>query len=508
VREYHEATKLAPGQESSRRVNWGDQPRPFKLYRDLDRVPLPRELRASKVPAIELLDGRVSPGGDAGSIDLSALATLLHHSAGIIRRLRHRGGTMYFRAAACTGALYHVELYLVCGNLPGLDAGVYHFGVNDFSLGRLRAGDVRGPLLDASGAEPHVASAPAIVVATSTFWRNAWRYGDRAYRHSFWDTGTILANLLATAEAHGVPASVVTGFADREVNHLLGVDGIREAAIALVPLGVGDVATSTLPTEAIDPPTVPVSARQVHFPLIEQAHQASSLPDASAVRAWREAGALDAATRAHGDLARTASTRPATVLLDTGRLEDPDHGSHDPIEVVIARRGSARRFDARPILLDALQFMLRAAARPITADTDSSLLDTFLLVERVTGLEPGRYRLTDDQRSLRLLESGTLAEAVERATVSNGIAGAAAANVFFVCDLEEVQRRYGERGYRTAQLHAGIRGGLLYLTAHALGLAATGLTFYDDLVVSLLRSTARAPGVLFMTAVGRPGSVS
>jgi SagB-type dehydrogenase family enzyme len=346
------------------------------------------------------------------------------------------------------------------------------------------------------------------VVATSTFWRNAWRYGDRTYRHSFWDTGTILANLLAVAQAHGVPASFVAGFADGEVNHLLGVDGIGEAAIALVPLGVGNVATSIPPAEAIDPPTVPVSAREVRFPLIEQAHQASSLSDASAVRAWREAGALGAAMSGDGDFAPTALTRPAPLSLDPVGPEHPDHDSMDPIDVVIAHRGSARRFDARPIPLDALQFMLRAAVRPVTADTDSSLLDMFVLVERVTGLEPGLYRLADDQRSLALLESGTLGEAGERATVSNGIAGAAAANVFVVCDLAEVQRRYGDRGYRAAQLHAGIRGGLLYLAAHALGVAATGLTFYDDLVVSLLRSTARAPGVLFMTAVGRPGSRS
>jgi len=506
VREYHEATKLSPEQESSLRVDWADQPRPFKLYRDLERIPLPRELRASKVPAIELLDGAANPSPRTAVLDLSTLATLLHHSAGIIRRLTHRGGTMYFRAAACTGALYHVELYVVCGALPGLDAGVYHFGINDFSLGRLRAGDFHGALNDASGSEPHVASASAIVVATSTFWRNAWRYGDRAYRHSFWDTGTILANLLAMAEAHGLPVSVVAGFADCEVNSLLGVDGTNEAAVALIPLGGGHWPAPPPPFEAIDPTTVPVSAHQVRLPLIEHAHQASSLPAPSAVRAWREGAALDATARADGEPAHTLLTNPGALSLDASLSPTSGGKPDDPIEVIIARRGSARRFETRPIPLAALRFMLRAAERPMPSDVESSPLDTFVHAERVSGLQPGLYRVADDGHTIEQQIAGSLANAVEEATVSNGIAIAAAASIFFVCDLAEVLRRYGERGYRVAQLHAGIRGGRLYLAAHAVGLAATGLTFFDDLVGGLVAPREPAPGVLFMVAIGHPGA--
>ena len=56
---------------------------------------------------------------------------------------------------------------------------------------------------------------------TTTFWRNAWKYQARAYRHAFWDSGTILANLLAVAAANGVPTNVVLGFADAQVNAVL-----------------------------------------------------------------------------------------------------------------------------------------------------------------------------------------------------------------------------------------------------------------------------------------------
>ena len=98
-----------------------------------------------------------------------------------------------------------------------------------------------GPrVVAATGDEPAIAAAPVVAVWTSTFWRNAWRYQARAYRHVYWDAGTALANLLAVAAEEDLPARVVLGFADAEINALLDVDGKREAAIALIALGRWD----------------------------------------------------------------------------------------------------------------------------------------------------------------------------------------------------------------------------------------------------------------------------
>src|SRR5205814_1792831 len=83
---------------------------------------------------------------------------------------------------------------------------VYHYGAHDDGLRRLRAGDFRRVLVEATGGEPAVAAAPVVAVCTSTFWRNAWKYRARAYRHSYWDSGTILANTLAPPAAGGPPA--------------------------------------------------------------------------------------------------------------------------------------------------------------------------------------------------------------------------------------------------------------------------------------------------------------
>src|SRR5439155_23020981 len=98
-------------------------------------------------------------------------------------------------------------------------------------------GDYRGACVAAAGGERSRAQARVVVASASTYWRNAWKYRDRAYRHAFWDGGTLHANLLAVAAAQGLSARVVAGFADRDVEHLLGLDPAREGALALVPLG-------------------------------------------------------------------------------------------------------------------------------------------------------------------------------------------------------------------------------------------------------------------------------
>ena len=197
AREYHERTKHS--YESVRRnahvLDWENQPLGFKIYPDLEAIPLPRE--------------------PAEARGLAGLTRLLYFSAGITKKKQYPGGEILFRAAACTGALYEIELYVVCGPLEDLPPGVYHFGPGDFALRRLREGDWRGALR----AMP---PAPLYVISTGTYWRNAWKYQARTYRHFGWDNGTILANLTEVAAALRWKARVAAGFVDREVNALLG----------------------------------------------------------------------------------------------------------------------------------------------------------------------------------------------------------------------------------------------------------------------------------------------
>src|SRR5919109_841350 len=190
-------------------LDWSNQPIPFKIYSGLEPIPLPRQWDESEMPALLALSESV-PLTDGESIPgLRDLARLLYFSAGITKRKNYPGGEILFRAASCTGALYEVELYVVCGDLPDLPAGVYHFSPKDFALRRLRQDDYRRVLAQASSEESTVVQAPAVIISTGTYWRNAWKYRARTYRHFGSDNGTVLANLFATCSALRSPARLV-----------------------------------------------------------------------------------------------------------------------------------------------------------------------------------------------------------------------------------------------------------------------------------------------------------
>jgi hypothetical protein len=124
---YHNGTKhsLRSVREGRHFLDWENQPLPFKIYRHLEALRLPEDLSSSGVPALSALSTSTSDEGRA-VLTRQSLAEILFLSAGITRRRTYPGGEMLFRAAACTGALYHIDLYIV-GVLEDLKAGVYQF---------------------------------------------------------------------------------------------------------------------------------------------------------------------------------------------------------------------------------------------------------------------------------------------------------------------------------------------------------------------------------------------
>ena len=236
---YHDTTKhsFESVRTGAHFLDWTTQPLPFKIYEGADSIPLPRDIPGSSMPSLQAIAATGAPVAGDSTPGLASLTTLLHYSAGITRKRDYGGGELYFRAAACTGALYHIDLYLVCGDLADLPAGVYHYGPHDSALTKLRSGDYRPLLVEAAAGEESVAHAPAVVVFTCTYWRNSWKYQSRAYRHTYWDGGTILANFQSVAAAHRLPARLVMSFADEPLNRLLDLDTDKEVTIALAPVG-------------------------------------------------------------------------------------------------------------------------------------------------------------------------------------------------------------------------------------------------------------------------------
>src|SRR5450432_400793 len=270
-------------------LDWANRPQPFKIYPKLERLPLPRDVSQTGVATLSAISDPLSSSRAESVPDLQDLARILYFSAGITKQRKSQGGEIYFRAAACTGALYEIELYIVTGDLAGVDAGVYHFNPAEVSLRLLRKGDFRGNLAQATALEPAVVGAPVTIICTGTYWQNAWKYQARTYRHFGWDNGTLLANMLAVSAASGLTAEIVLGFVDGEVSRLLDLDTRREVSLCLVP--IGRKSESLLPAlrkaAALDLETIPPSENEVEYPVMLEMHDASSLESEEEVVQWR-----------------------------------------------------------------------------------------------------------------------------------------------------------------------------------------------------------------------------
>jgi SagB-type dehydrogenase family enzyme len=465
----------------SRGLDWGNHPFPFKLYPDLEPLPLPRELPQSSLPATQVLSGHSS--APASALDLAGLARLLFFAAGVTRILHG----VLFRAAPSAGALYPTELYAVCGPLAGLPAGVYHFEPAEFALRRLRDGDFRARL---AAAEPAIAGLPLCLVLTGIPWRTTWKYRERGYRHLFWDAGAIVANLLAVAAAAGWDARVLLGFVDPEVAGLLGIGEPEEYPLALVTVAAPTAAeaTGSPPLEPISPRTRPLSRSPRSYPLVAGVQRAGELPTAEAVSVWRRK-------------ASRLRAQPASRTPPAGDARS-SHAATDTIETVILRRGSTRRFAWHPMPRGALGWAMAAATRAVPGDfvpPQATLLEHFLAVHAVEGLPPGAYRWSEGD--LQLLRAGAERSRTRSLCLGQDLGGDAAATAFHCAQLEPILESLGARGYRAAQLEGGIAAERLQLAAFALGVGATGLTFLDD-DVSAFFGTLAAP--MLTVAVGVP----
>jgi len=488
ARRFHDETAHSPYsvRTSGHTLEWDIKPFAFKVYTDAPSIQLPREVEVVAAPTLEAL---AAPAPAAARLTLSALAALLYYTAGVTKKKTYPGGgEVLFRAAASTGALYQTEVYVVAGDVDGLVAGLYHFCPGDFTLRRLREGDVRGGLA-AAAAEPALARRAATLVLTAIYWRNTWKYQSRGYRHLFWDSGTMLANALALGDALGLAPRVLTGFVDVEVNHLLGVDPAREAALEVVPLGPeGETAPSLGPLPAIAHEVLPLSSDEVDYPALRAIHEASALGRVADVTAWRGAAA---------PLPR--QPRGARLALPAPLRESR------PLGEAIQRRGSSRRFVHAPISAAQLSAALWAAMRPLPADVPSGLVDLYVIVHAVDGVAPGAYAVWPDC-SLELIRAGEFRRESAYLTLEQPLGGDGAATIFFLAPLDDVLAAWGDRGYRLANLQAGVAGGRAYLAAYATGFGASGLTFYDADVVRFFTPHAERHDAIFVTALGRAGT--
>jgi hypothetical protein len=372
-------------------------------------------------------------------LDVPHLSRLLHLSAGVVRtKAARRYGTWLFRAAGSAGGRFPLELYVAVPDGSLVPAGVHWYDPHDHALVQV------GP--------PPRAGVPAGVV-TGVPWRTGWSYRERGYRHVYWDAGTMLSQLLASADSAGLTASLHTRFPDAAVAALVGVDCVHEWPVAVVALGEGTPALDATGSAAAGD----VAAAPVEFPLVTTAQRAGECDTLGPP--WDRGTPVDV----------------------------PDAGA-DPVEAVVLARSSQRRMDRtrglpERLLRASLSVALRGVALPHR-----------VVVHDVEGLAPGVYRWPDLSAPVR---PGALRAELYRVCLEQGLARDAAFVVIAATDVAALD----DREYRAAQLAAGLVEGRLHLLAYALGASASGMSFLDSEVPALLGERLDA---LLFTCVGVP----
>src|SRR6478735_7261882 len=424
------------------------RPRSYKRYDDdLRRVLLPPDLPASSAAATAVLAGTATVA--PSRLDLPGLARLLFLSSGVTRRTtRPDGGVMLFRAAGSAGARFPLELYVAVprgAGVEGLEPGLHWYDPEAHAL------VVLGP----------APSGDAVtVVVTGVPWRTGWRYRERGFRHIYWDAGTMLAQTLALADSAGLTARLHTAFPDAEVAALVGADRVHEFPVALVVLGPG--------TPALHPTGDTMAGHHdadgVEFPLVTAAQRAG---ERSTLGPELERGA------------------PVTLTSSAGTAGT---------DAVIASKGSIRRLHRdrslpREVLVDAMAVSLRGIGVP-----------HWVGVSAVDEVPAGIHLWPDVATPVRPLSEQATREELFAAALEQGLAADASFVAMSGIPLEQLDMM-DDRGYREAQLLAGLAEGRLHLMAYALGAAASGMTFRDSDLAHLL---GREVAGLLWTCVGVP----
>lgn len=140
------------------------------------------------------------------------------------------------------------------------------------------------------------------------------------------------------------------------------------------------------------------------------------------------------------------------------------------------------------------------AVRNDYAPGGARLVEPYLIANSVQGLDPGAYVFRDGE--LRLLERSDFRRQAGFLCLEQELGATAAATHFLMADLPRILDALGARGYRAAQLEAGIVAGRLYLGAYAYRFGATGLTFYDDAVAEFFSPDAAGKSCILVTAIG------
>ncbi|MGY3454427.1 nitroreductase [Bradyrhizobium sp. USDA 4353] len=498
ARTKHSLKRYAAGPET---LDWDAQPNPFREFAGCRRTDLPLTSDRLAASFAETCDGTAP----VRPLTIDNVALLLELSFGLSAWKEYGPDRWALRCNPSSGNLHPTEAYVIAENVSGLRDGLHHYVSRDHVLEqRCRRGT-------ASHGEPRL-----WLGLSSIHWREAWKYGERAFRYCQLDLGHALGAISYATAALGWRARVINGLDSAALAALMGLDragdfsGVEaEDGDVLVALTARDAAPAgpeLPPPYTMDDSWTGIANRLDRHPL----YRWTVIPEVSAATA----GAAQ-------DTTAPPLPHPPRTARSMARAAD----------LILSRR-SAQRFDSRFTmeadafyrLLDAL---LPRAAPPWDAWPYPARLHPLLFVHRVNGLTPGLYALprSSDSELRRALRPDfdwrRVASAPDHLplfhllpTDSRGVIRTASCHqaiagdsCFAVAMLAEFAPLVGDNPWRYRQLHweAGLIGHVLYLEAEAAGLRGTGIgCYFDDSVHEMLGVVGDQLQILYHFTVGRP----
>jgi SagB-type dehydrogenase family enzyme len=498
---YHERTKYDPRtiNAKSKPPDWNQQPSPFKEYKigsSFDLKPF-------------LTENPDKFANDPTGLWWQRISQLLFCSYGLTGMVPTVGEPHYLRAAPSAGGLYPAELYLISRGTPLLPAGLFNYQVRTHSLVHFWENDLWTKLQSACFWHPVLENTQLALIVTTVFLRSQWRYQDRAYRRLCLDSGHLLSNLDLTCAMNDYRPHLIGSFMDEAINQMLYLDSAQEGAIAVLPLADLLEVRQNLPLAKTITPT----QTQTEYPALADGELLAYFHQATQI-------ALNETMKVNWKLSPTERQRtdkynfPFCTKVPTATTAIAWGNQLEGLENTLLKRRSTRAYTGEPLTFNELKQLLDFTYQPQhyaeqgldgTPDCfDLSLVETFMVVSSVDGLEEGCYYYAPNSQELRQIRFKNFRQELHFLCLGQDLGRDAAVVLFHTADLKAAVATYGDRVYRYLHLDAGWLGQRLNLAAIHLGLGVSGIAgFFDDQVNEVL-GIPTDEAVLYITTLGRP----
>lgn len=482
---YHNETKYSPEglSKNQRHLDWSKQPIPFKEYIKGEKIQLGQYISGKKELETE------------EDINLKKISNILYYTNGITAMVPY-STPLLLRASPSAGGLYPTEIYVVTNGFKGLSDGIYNFQVKNHSLVQFWDKNVWEKLKEACFNNSYFEKSDIAIIYTGVFFRSSWRYQERAYRRILLDTGHVIGNTQIYSSFEGKNTNLIGAFNDDVISDLLWLDKEEEGILAI----------SLLSDDLLQRDPNSVLPSLIKKPSSEE-DILKALHNSSKINSFRETKLLKGSTDA-------SLTKPKLTFTVGEPLPDVLIDWNNSITDSIKDRRSTRYFTNEPIKIDELAKVLSFTYHPEKYQDqgfspksdlmDSSIIETYIAVTDVEGLEDGCYFYSPSKNELRQIRFKNFREEIYYLCLGQELGRDASAVIFHTVNLPQAIEKYGERAYRYLHLDAGILGERLNLASLKIGLGVSGIGgFFDDQVNDLL-GIPESQAVLYITVLGKP----